>query len=261
MLLPKITIRRERFFLLAVPPALLLLASLMLCGTSADLALCRLFHGGEYLSWPYLDGKPSTVINFLTPYPAYLLAGGGFVMALLGWFSSRLRPWRKDGLFLVLLLALGPGLLINGVIKPLWGRPRPEETTAFGGSREYRPIWSVDLQSTSKSFPSGHAGAGFYLIAPAFLIYRRSRRLALVAGFLGAAYGTLVGLTRMMQGQHFPSDILWSAAIVYFVGLILYVALDIGRNRPQPTEVAISPRRDVHAYHHSDDKFQFGTPR
>ncbi len=30
-----------------------------------------------------------------------------------------------------------------------------------------------------------------------------------------------MGLGRVVQGRHFPSDVLWSGAIVYFTGLIL----------------------------------------
>ena len=33
--------------------------------------------------------------------------------------------WRRVGIFLLLSLAIGPGLIVNGVFKNAWGRPRP----------------------------------------------------------------------------------------------------------------------------------------
>ncbi len=65
------------------------------------------------------------------------------------------------------------------------------------------------------SFPSGHASMGFALGAPA-LLYRR-RRPALAALFLAAGLiaGFAVGAARVVQGGHFPTDVLWAGVMVY----------------------------------------------
>ena len=53
--------------------------------------------------------------------------------------------------------------------------------------------------------------------------------LALLAG---ACYGALMGVARMAQGGHFPSDVLWAGGVVYLVGLSLYylLRLDLGES-------------------------------
>jgi membrane-associated PAP2 superfamily phosphatase len=124
-------------------------------------------------------------------------------------------------LFLAALLALGPGLAVNGVLKPYWSRPRPKEIKAFGGTQEYISVWQRGPLGVGKSFPSGHASMGFYLMAPAFVLYRRRPRWALAFLLLGLAGGAVIGLGRVAQGQHFPSDVLWAGGLVYLSGVLL----------------------------------------
>jgi membrane-associated PAP2 superfamily phosphatase len=119
------------------------------------------------------------------------------------------------------MLALGPGLLVNGILKPQWCRPRPCQTECFGGTQAFVGVWGMGSSQRSKSFPSGHASMGFFLMAPAFLLYRRRPRLA--AGFvvLGLAAGLALGVTRVLQGAHFASDVVWAGGMVYLTGLSL----------------------------------------
>ena len=48
---------------------------------------------------------------------------------------------RDPGLFFALMLAIGPGVIVNGVFKPFWGRPRPHDTIPFGGERDFLPVF------------------------------------------------------------------------------------------------------------------------
>jgi len=64
---------------------------------------------------------------------------------------------------------------------------------------------------------------GFFLMVPGFLLYRKHRRLALLLFGVGLAAGGAVGLARIIQGRHFASDVLWSAACVYYSALFLFV--------------------------------------
>jgi membrane-associated PAP2 superfamily phosphatase len=145
-------------------------------------------------------------------------------------------------LFLAATLALGPGLLVNGIFKPNWGRPRPHQTVEFGGKQAFVAVWGMGTSRYSKSFPSGHASMGFYLMAPAFLLYRRRRAWAFAFLLLGLAAGLALGIARIAQGAHFPSDVLWSAGMVYLSGLLLLPLFRLGRSadaRRLPRDVAV----------------------
>jgi membrane-associated PAP2 superfamily phosphatase len=88
-------------------------------------------------------------------WPTWLLAIGAAVV----WGGSlRRRSWicyRRACALIVLAIMLGPGLLVNGVLKPLWGRPRPAQTELFGGSRPYQPWWQPGHIGGGRSFPQG----------------------------------------------------------------------------------------------------------
>jgi len=116
-------------------------------------------------------------------------------------------------------------------MKPHWNRPRPSQVRQFGGRLDFVSVLGRVSYDRARSFPSGHASMGFYLMAPAFAIFRRNRRLAFAFVVLGLAAGGLIGLGRIVQGRHFLSDVIWSAAIVYASGVVLAVLFGFHRRR------------------------------
>ena len=151
-----------------------------------------------------------------------------FVLIGLLWSFIASRLWRprtevvlrRKLWFLFLVLALGPGLLVNGVFKAESGRARPQQTVQFGGAEPFTPVFTpADNCPRNCSFVSGHASMGFFFMAFAWLL--RDRRWLVFGGALGA----LVGLGRMAQGAHFLSDVVFCFWIVYAVCVVLAVAV------------------------------------
>jgi membrane-associated PAP2 superfamily phosphatase len=62
---------------------------------------------------------------------------------------------------------------------------------------------------------------GFYWLAPFFIFRRHDPAWARFFLAFGICFGLLMGLTRMVQGSHFPSDVLWSFGFVYLTGWVL----------------------------------------
>lgn len=122
--------------------------------------------------------------------------------------------------FLAGSLALGPGLIVNSLLKEHWGRARPSQIQEFGGASLYTPPWMVtDQCDTNCSFASGHGALGFWVVAFAFLVPRRWRAEALAAALL---FGLGVSSVRIVQGGHFLSDTVWSGIIVVSTTAILH---------------------------------------
>jgi membrane-associated PAP2 superfamily phosphatase len=122
------------------------------------------------------------------------------------------RLWRRSAA-LALCLLLGVGVLVNGVLKEHWGRPRPVEVQAFDGPMPYRAALQVSsLCAHNCSFVSGHAATGFALMAWGSFATRARRRAWLLRG---AACGLALGLLRVAQGRHFASDIVFALAAVW----------------------------------------------
>jgi lipid A 4'-phosphatase len=144
--------------------------------------------------------------------------GLGFLVTcvLRGAAVAQLR--RRLG-FLLLAFLLGPGLIVDVALKDHWGRARPHQVQEFGGKRQYTPPLKIAQQCADNcSFVSGHASAGFALIAFGFLFTGAARRRWFVGGL---AAGLVVGLVRVMQGGHFMSDVIFS---FYFTTLGVLLA-------------------------------------
>jgi lipid A 4'-phosphatase len=220
-----------------IPLLILLAATVAFRFTDIDILLSRPFFVSETGSekteahWPLKIAEPWKSLYEIGVYPAWIIGVGGLLVFLASFFWAKLNACRDAGLFFALMLALGPGLLVNGILKPYWGRPRPHGTIPFGGTQPYLPVGQIAKEPGGASFPSGHASMGFYLMAPAFMLYRRRPGLAAMFMALGLAGGIFMGLARIVAGGHFASDVLWSAGIVYFTGLGLAALFRFGEEK------------------------------
>jgi membrane-associated PAP2 superfamily phosphatase len=206
----------------------LLLVSLLIRWTDFDLKIAGLFYDRAGKLWTYELAQPWLTIYRQGTLPSIVVGIAGAVVALFGrWLLPRPR-WRESrairraGVFLALMLVLGPGLLVNVGFKHLWGRPRPIQCIEFNGDKEFLPVgtWARE-RSHNSSFPSGHAAVAFYLMAPGFVAGRQRPRLTAGSFIVGIVFGLGMGLTRVVQGGHFVSDVLWAGALVYLTGAAL----------------------------------------
>ncbi|MEJ8476394.1 phosphatase PAP2 family protein [Roseibium algae] len=130
-----------------------------------------------------------------------------------------LMPLRKP-IFLLTTLILGPGVLVNLILKNNWGRPRPVMVDLFGGDMPYQPVWlPTNWCDTNCSFVSGEASASMWLIAAVFVAPVAWRRPMLA--FL-LPLGFLLSLNRIAFGGHFLSDTLISWGLTLLVILAVY---------------------------------------
>jgi len=180
--------------------------------------------------------KKTPTIEFLSDFgcwPALAAVGGAGIIWLASFVRAQLRPHRRVALFLVMAALVGPGFLVNTVLKKHYGRPRPRDVVLFGGSCSFLPAVTARWAAPGHSFPSGHAAMGFFWLAPAACAWSTSRRRAALFAVLAAVNGGAVGFARMACGAHWLSDIVWSAAVVYFtsVGLRAVCAGRMHRRR------------------------------
>lgn len=153
------------------------------------------------------------------------LAIGAVVVAialgLAAWAGGRVRAGvtPRIALFLGSSLAIGPGLLVNTILKDHWGRARPHQILDFGGSAHFSPALLLSDQCTRNcAFPSGHAALGFWLVAFAAVVPGRWKAPTYIAA---ATIGLLVGVMRIAQGAHFLSDVIAAALLVVGVNYLL----------------------------------------
>ena len=188
--------------------------------TNLDITIESLFYSPER-GWFLQHAHPWDFLYRYGNIPGLVLASGGVIVFAAGFFYRRAVKYRKAALFLGLVMVLGPGLIVNTAFKHYWGRPRPRQIQELGGTQKYLPVWQKGISGEGKSFPSGHASVAFYLFTPYFFLRKSRKRWALFLLLLGIAYGLFMGVARMAQGGHFPSDVVWAGGFTYLAGLVL----------------------------------------
>lgn len=180
-----------------------------------DLFIAGLFYDPQTQKFFY---NSNPVIQFIYRLFAMIhipILLGLIIAGLLIRFNKlKLKNYKKWSItFLLTALILGPGLLVNTVLKDnSIGRARPVQVENFSGDKQFTPAFVYSgACSKNCSFVSGHAALGFYFMILGWLF--ASPR----AFWAGCMVGVVLGLTRIVQGGHFFSDILFAFWAVYFV--------------------------------------------
>jgi len=138
-------------------------ATAVLHSTGWDLAWSAQFYaaGGAHEGWTHTRDQPWAFFYDYAEYPVWVLAAFALFMCV-GALRRRIsRVYLRPSLVIILTAALGPGLLVNGILKPNWGRPRPADLTIMGGDREYKRVWEPQGRGQGKSFTCGHCAAAY----------------------------------------------------------------------------------------------------
>jgi lipid A 4'-phosphatase len=193
----------------------LLLATLAIFALwpQVDLDAARNFYGASGFSHTRLEGGLRAVFN-ITPFIVLAVFLGLYGLRRFG-CAVAYAPSGLQVAFLVATMAIGPGLIVNLVLKDHSHRPRPMHTQDFGGVAEFRPWYRFDGDClTNCSFVSGEGSEAFWMVAPASLAPPPLRAFAVAGALL---FGALASLLRMATGGHYLSDVLLAALITLSV--------------------------------------------
>lgn len=155
----------------------------------------------------------------------YQLIANGMGLALLTMSLLSLAPFEPRR---VALPALGSGILAGAahlLIRGFVDRIRPSQM--FGGPLEH--VYA------STSFPSGHSTTSFAIAISLTISTRRTD--AAWVGWLAVSWATLVGLSRIYVGVHWPTDVLGGFALGAAAAAMVHLA--IGRGRDVGQDVAV----------------------
>jgi membrane-associated PAP2 superfamily phosphatase len=188
--------------------------------TPLDLTVARLFYSPDVTNhWPIGNEAPWSVLYRAAPWLTSLMLLAGLAVLAMS-LVRRDATSRRYALFILLAVALGPGLVVNAICKDHWGRPRPRQIIEFGGAEHY--VAAPLPGEGGESFPCGHCSVAV-VYAAGWWIWRRRKpvlaALSLVAGLVG---GAAMGICRIAMGGHFLSDVLWSVLLVLGLTHVLY---------------------------------------
>ena len=212
-------LRRTRAILLLFAASTLL----FMLFPGIDIFISRLFFDrGFYLSRQWW----TTLMHESMGY--FLYCSMASVIALYLWNKLTRRDLcgvdGKRVAYLVFVLILGAGVIVNVALKDNFGRARPRDIVEFGGAGHYTPPFIVGSECTRNcSFSSGEAAGGFFGLALALALSRR-RALLVAAG----AFGAFVSFCRVASGAHFLSDTVVSFFVMLIVADVLYHYVVLG---------------------------------
>lgn len=196
-----------------------------------DMAIARALYdplGGQF------PLRHAALLEFAGHRLLVALPVGVALLALAGALASyRYAPLRpaRGALWAIVLTCL-VGQLAVSQLKHHTTMPRPYNLLEFGGDTAWPAHWwAASRAAAGHALPSAHAGAGYALLS---LYFAAS---ALDAGRwrwwglgLGIATGLVFSLVRILQGAHFLSQTLWSAALMWLVASLVFSPL-LARNR------------------------------
>ena len=180
-----------------------------------------------YVSNLFYDGKSffsnGTILEEIFYYSVkpllFTLTLGVFFIYLFNKIKKRniLNINAKVLLYILLVVGIAPGLIVNATFKENWERARPSQIILYGGNKEFTPAFVMSDQG-GYSFSSGHAAAAFSLFGFALLAVKRRTFWI----WMSLSYGLLVSVARVAAGGHFFSDVITSFFIVYIFTQFFY---------------------------------------
>lgn len=215
--------RASLTFIAAVIGLILAVFAIFAVWPGIDLWVASRFHlsGREFLigQQPWIEAARMAVWN--ASIVLFLIALPALPIAL--WRGAALRlPGRAWGAIL-LLYVLGPGLLVDILLKRHWGRARPADVVEFGGALRFTPPNEITDQCFRDcSFVSGEvSGAAVLAICLLLILWfwrsKLSRTPYLSLRLMALAVPLLVGLQRIGSGRHFLSDVILAALFMALI--------------------------------------------
>lgn len=190
-----------------------------------DLSLESLFYDAATRSWLWRE-------HWLTQ--AVLHDGGRLIVNLVGVTTllgigaslvfAPMVGYRKT--LICLLLAMASGPLLVGYFKSVSHIYSPWDLALFGGKQEYVKLFDAVPRGApvGHAFPAGHASGGFALTASYFALGMTHPRRRFWGLGLGLGLGFLFGFAQQMRGAHFLSHDLFSLAVCWCSGWLVFLA-------------------------------------
>ncbi|MEO7385632.1 MAG: phosphatase PAP2 family protein [Gammaproteobacteria bacterium] len=209
------------------PGLLFLVAAALAATTGFDEAVARAW-AFDPVAGQFIGSGPGAwwAKDLIHAKGGLLIRGFGGLILLIWALSFRmdsLRRFRRPAGYVVLSAALGAGAV--GLLKLVTNVDCPWSLADFGGTVPYSHLFADRLDSLPRAqcFPGGHSSSGFALFTLYFVALGRHGTVARWALAGALLVGGVFAFGQEARGAHFLSHDLWSAALVWFACLVVYV--------------------------------------
>ncbi len=147
----------------------------------------------------------------------FLTAPISLGITFFAWFFRKRFPLnidRRGALLGVLFLLVI--LLVNQFLKALWGRIRPEDLESLS---DFTSWFKIQWFTGNASFPSGHVTLSLAPLALIFILEQPKTKYKVLLSTI--AWGTGTAFGRIIEGAHYPTDVIFAMGITLFLFMII----------------------------------------
>ena len=136
----------------------------------------------------------------------------------------------RNIVFIVSTFSLGPGLIVNGLLKEFIGRARPKNIVEFGGDKIFSSAYFPSDQCAHNcSFVSGDVAFAFATIAFPLLLSGMKKKVSgmkkKVGILISIVFGMSIAFYRLGTGAHFFSDTVLAGLLSVITALFCYIII------------------------------------
>jgi membrane-associated PAP2 superfamily phosphatase len=205
---------------------LLLTAGVLLVvfeGTGLDTWISNFFYDAAQKSFPWKEQAWFESI-FHVGLKWLMLGAGVLTACVVGWRGVltkqvSIRQWGMGVAAMVMIP------LVIVLLKWMTHRSCPWSLDVYGGAVPHMgmlaQLFDPHSRDAGQCFPAGHSAGGFMWLGWGLAVWHTHVRWRKVFLWVGVLAGTFMGLTRVMQGAHFVSHVLWAAWFAWVTALSL----------------------------------------
>lgn len=165
------------------------------------------------------------ILGFVFDEQDLILDGGAIFICLIVFliftFNNDWQNLRKISAVITILAVLNPLILVQ-LMKLFWGRIRFRDLSP--GFIDFTPWFIPQGITGNQSFPSGHTSMSFMFVPLLILVKDRKLKdpVRIITTILVLGWAVFVGLSRIVVGAHYASDVLFSGMMASVITILFY---------------------------------------
>jgi len=205
----------------------LILSIIFVIYPEVDIEFSKLFFSENNQKFYFVNSYFLKFISNIAYFLAFLLLMYNSILILKNFIKTKVFNFKiyKSQIIVLLVFFIGSVIIVQIYSKHYFGRARPVKVKEFNGNLTFSPAFKVSNQcKLNCSFVSFHTSIGLLFLIHSFVQVGKKRKIMIIASCLLIM---LLGLTRIVQGKHFLSDVVISACFMVITYYLVVMFCEI----------------------------------
>ena len=209
----------------------LILSIIFIVYPKVDIEFSKLFFSENNQKFYFANNSFLKFISNIAYFLAFLLLIYNSILILRNLIKTKVFNFEiyKPQIIVLLVFFIGSVMIVQVCSKHYFGRARPVNVKEFNGNSIFSPAFKVSSQCKFNcSFVSFHTSIGLLFLIHSFVQIGKKRKIMIITSCLLIV---LLGLTRIVQGKHFLSDVVISACFMVITYYLIMTFCEIYRDK------------------------------